>query len=213
MGRALGLRGDFTTADLKRLARSSRDAGQTRRLLALAVIYDGGSWAEAAETGGVGRQIVRDWVERFNAEGPDGLVSRKPPGNPSTLNDAQRTELVRIVERGPVRGAIEIVSDAEADAYFATRGRDSRLGAWASDQSRPLADRAQFMDRFEHEKARLAFTEMVDSGRTSGRERAANYFLGKLELRSEHRLNWSLSGEDQRRIERAGVDLIFFFSY
>jgi transposase len=102
MGRALALREDFTAADLKRLARSSRDAGQTRRLLALAVIYDGGSRAEAAETGGVGRQIVRDWVERFNAEGPDGLVSRKPPGNPSKLTDAHRTELVRIVERGPI---------------------------------------------------------------------------------------------------------------
>jgi transposase len=102
MGRALALRGDFTAADLKRLARSSRDAGQTRRLLALAMIYDGGSRAEAAETGGVGRQIVRDWVERFNSEGPDGLVSRKPPGNPSKLSDAQRIELVRIVERGPI---------------------------------------------------------------------------------------------------------------
>ncbi len=102
MGRALALRGDFTAADLKRLARSSRDAGQTRRLLALAVISDGGSRAEAAETGGVGRQIVRDWVERFNAEGPDGLVSRKPPGNPSKLNDVQRAELVRVVERGPI---------------------------------------------------------------------------------------------------------------
>jgi transposase len=102
MGRALALRGDFTAADLKRLARESRDAGQTRRLLALAVIYDGESRAAAAETGGVGRQIVRDWVERFNAEAPDGLVSRKPPGNPSKLNDAHRTELVRIVERGPI---------------------------------------------------------------------------------------------------------------
>ncbi len=80
MGRALALRGDFGAADLKRLARSSRDADQTRRLLSLAVIYDGGSRAKAAETGGVGRQIVRDWVERFNAEGPDELVSRKPPG-------------------------------------------------------------------------------------------------------------------------------------
>jgi transposase len=73
MGRALALRANFTAADLKRLARSSRDAGQTRRSLALAVIYDGGSRAGAAETGGVGREIVRDWVERFNAEGPDGL--------------------------------------------------------------------------------------------------------------------------------------------
>ena len=102
MGRALVLREDFVGADLRRLARKSAAADQTRRLLALAVIYDGGSRAEAAETGGVGRQIIRDWVERFNAEGPDGLVSRKAPGSPSKLNDAHRAELVRIVERGPI---------------------------------------------------------------------------------------------------------------
>ena len=41
-----------------------------------------------------------------------------------------------------VEGAVTPVTDAEADAYFATRGRISRLGAWASDQSRPLPDRA-----------------------------------------------------------------------
>jgi transposase len=89
MGQPLALRSDFTGADLKRLARESRDADQTRRLLALAVIYDGGSRAEAAGTGGVGRQIVRDWVLRFNAEGPDGLLTRKAPGNPSKLDDAR----------------------------------------------------------------------------------------------------------------------------
>jgi pyridoxamine 5'-phosphate oxidase len=41
-----------------------------------------------------------------------------------------------------IRGPIRSVSDAEADAYFVTRSRESRIGAWASDQSRPLADRA-----------------------------------------------------------------------
>jgi pyridoxamine 5'-phosphate oxidase len=52
-------------------------------------------------------------------------------------------------------GAIEPVSDVEADTYFATRGRDSQLGAWASDQSRPLDDRATFETRFEAMKQRF----------------------------------------------------------
>jgi transposase len=97
----LAIRRDFTAAELRRLARQSQDADQTRRLLALAVIYDGGSRGEAAETGGVGRQILRDWVERFNAEGPAGLIGRKPPGNRPKLDDAQRAALVRVVESGP----------------------------------------------------------------------------------------------------------------
>jgi transposase len=119
MGRALALREDFSGADLKRLARESRDADQTRRLPALAVIHDGGSRAEAARTGGVGRQIVRDRVLRFNAEDLAGLLSRKAPGNPSKLDDAQRAELVSIVERGPIPAVDEVVRwDVGAGPYL-----------------------------------------------------------------------------------------------
>ncbi len=52
-----------------------------------------------------------------------------------------------------IEGPVTLVADAEADAYFATRGRDSQLGAWASDQSRPLDARATFEARFEAEQA------------------------------------------------------------
>lgn len=54
-----------------------------------------------------------------------------------------------------IEGPVDTVSSAEADAYFATRGRDSQLGAWASDQSRPLDSRATFEARFEATKARF----------------------------------------------------------
>ena len=53
-----------------------------------------------------------------------------------------------------IEGAVERVPDADADAYFATRARDSQLGAWASDQSRPLAERDLFESRFEEMKRR-----------------------------------------------------------
>jgi transposase len=80
MGKALPLRPDFDAPALRATARRSKDAAQARRLLALAAIYGGASRSEAARIGTVTLQIVRDWVLRFNAEGPDGLVDRKAPG-------------------------------------------------------------------------------------------------------------------------------------
>ena len=59
MRSAIALRTDFTGSELRQLARYTRDANQARRLLALAVIYDGGSRSEAARVGGVGLQIIR----------------------------------------------------------------------------------------------------------------------------------------------------------
>ena len=70
--------------------------------MALAAIYDGGSRSEAARTGGVGLQIVRDWVMRFNAEGPDGLIDRKAPGPTPRLNEEHRTALAAAIESGPI---------------------------------------------------------------------------------------------------------------
>ena len=102
MGRAIGLREDFDSAALRRLAKVSKDAGQSRRLLALAEIYDGGRRGDAARIGAIGLQVIRDWVLRFNTNGPVGLIDGKAAGKPSKLNDAQRQALARIVESGPI---------------------------------------------------------------------------------------------------------------
>ncbi|MGG6893647.1 IS630 family transposase [Rhizobium sp. BR 315] len=102
MGSALRLRTDYVGDDLRKAARLSKDAAQTRRLLALAQIYDGATRGEAARVGGVTVQIVRDWVERFNAQGPEGLLNVKAPGKRPKLNDDQRQELRRLVEKGPI---------------------------------------------------------------------------------------------------------------
>src|SRR6516162_2343653 len=84
------LRQDFDASQLRGLARKTKDGPQARRLLALAAIYDGATRTEAAKIGGVGLQIIRDWVLRFNARGPDGLLDGKSTGQPSKLNDTQR---------------------------------------------------------------------------------------------------------------------------
>jgi len=102
MGSAVRLRDDFDGSEVRSLARRTRDADQGRRLLALAAIYDGGSRGDAAQIGSVGLQTVRDWVLRFNAAGPDGLVDGKAAGQTPKLGDAQRQALVGIVESGPI---------------------------------------------------------------------------------------------------------------
>jgi len=101
MGAAVQLRDDFDGPSLRTLAKRCRDGAQTRRLIALAQIYDGARRNEAARLAGVGLQIIRDWVVRFNAEGPDGLMNRKGSGPPSRLGDAQRAALKKAVEDGP----------------------------------------------------------------------------------------------------------------
>jgi transposase len=99
---AIALRDDFDAGRVRRAARESKDAHQVRRLLALAAIYDGSSRSEAAAIGGVTLQIIRDWVLKFNAHGPDGLIDRKAPGQPSLLDDRHRAALAAMVESGPI---------------------------------------------------------------------------------------------------------------
>ena len=96
------LRSDFDAAALRGIARKAKDGPQARRLLALAAIYEGATRTEAARIGGVTLQVVRDWVVKFNALGPEGLIDRKPPGQPSRLTDAHRAALITRLDEGPI---------------------------------------------------------------------------------------------------------------
>ena len=93
---------DYSATHLRAAARASRNAAQTRRLLALAAIYDGATRTEAAAIGGVTLQIVRDWVVKLNAHGPDGLIDRKGGGTRSILSDVHRQALEVAIEDGPI---------------------------------------------------------------------------------------------------------------
>jgi transposase len=102
MAVAVPLRSDCDAAQLRTLAKRARDPDQTRRLLALAAIYEGSSRTEAAQIGSVTLQIVRDWVLRFNAKGPEGLLTGRAPGAPPRLTEQQRQALKAIVDQGPI---------------------------------------------------------------------------------------------------------------
>jgi transposase len=109
MSVSIKLRDDFSAVDVRAHARRCRDGAQVRRLLAIATILDGGSRSDAAVIGGVTRQIVRDWVVRFNADGPEGLATRKAPGPQTILSDVHRRALEEIIESGPIPAAHGVV--------------------------------------------------------------------------------------------------------
>jgi transposase len=101
MAPPLTLRNDFNAETLRDLAKRCRDGRQARRFLALAAVYDGMNRQDAARIGGMDRQTLRDWVVRFNQEGPDGLADRHRSGRRCRLSEAQLAELDEIVCDGP----------------------------------------------------------------------------------------------------------------
>src|SRR5438132_7290953 len=102
MGQAIPVRTDYSAGDVRQFAKRAKDAAQARRLLAIAAVLDGTSREDAAKIGGMDRQTLRDWVIRFNAQGPDGLINIPSPGVPPKLDDTHRAFLARIVKEGPI---------------------------------------------------------------------------------------------------------------
>ena len=112
-----------------------------------------------ATAGGDGRPSVRMvLLKGFGRDGFDfytNLDSRKGEELAANAQAALLFHWKSLARQVRIEGPVEPLPDEAADAYFATRSRDSQLGAWASDQSRPLANRERFEARYEEMKRRF----------------------------------------------------------
>jgi transposase len=121
-------------AELRREAGRCRDARAARRMLALALVLEGRSRAEAARAAGMDRRTLRDRVHRYNAEGLAGLSDRRRPGPRPRLSPEQEAELATTVEQGPDPDRAGVVRwrrvDLEAliEARFAVRLHERTVG-------------------------------------------------------------------------------------
>ena len=101
MPSAVRLREHYSAEALRAQARRSKDVNQSRRLLSLAAVRDGMDRGSAARIGGMDRQTLRDWVHRFNASDPEGLIDNWTEGPKPRLSEPQLAEFAQIVEAGP----------------------------------------------------------------------------------------------------------------
>jgi transposase len=94
-------RTDLSARELRAAASKTGDAKAARRMLALALVLEGVDRKTAAETCGMDRQTLRDWVHRYNADGLEGLPDRRSAGPSPRLSPDQKAELAQIVREGP----------------------------------------------------------------------------------------------------------------
>jgi transposase len=94
-------RKDHTAEELRAAARRSDDVAAARRMLSLALVLEGKSRSEAANSCGMDRQSLRDWVHRYNAEGVEGLHNRTAPGAKPRLSPEQERAVAELVRNGP----------------------------------------------------------------------------------------------------------------
>src|SRR3979411_2263381 len=122
MGHSFPVRTDYTAGEVRRFAKRAKDVAQARRLLAIAAVLDGASREDATKIGGMDRQTLRDWVIRFNEQGPDGLINIPSPGVPPKLDDRHRAFLARLVEEGPMPAVHGVVRWRACDLIMRVYG-------------------------------------------------------------------------------------------
>jgi len=121
---------------LRGLAAKSRDAAQSRRLLAIAMVLEGASRLDAARQAGMDRQTLRDWVHRYNEHGPDGLVSQHSPGPSTKLSAEQMNRLRELVIAGPDPAIHQVVRwrcidlREEVRVQFSVTVAERTIGKW-----------------------------------------------------------------------------------
>ena len=137
MGAAVGIvRTDHTSAELRALCGRCRDGSQVRRLLALALVLEGRSRSEAAALNGMDRQTLRDWIHRYNAEGVEGLRSRRSPGRAPALSAEQKAALRDLVVKGPDPCSDGVVRwrcvdlQGEVARRFSVEVHENTIGRW-----------------------------------------------------------------------------------
>jgi transposase len=114
---------EFDVAGLRQAASRAKDADAARRMLALALVLDGRPRSEAAQTCGMDRQTLRDWVHRFNTEGLAGLSDRKAPGPTPRLSVEQQADLAALVRSGPDLAEHGVVRWRRADLSQVIKAR------------------------------------------------------------------------------------------
>jgi transposase len=115
-------RTELVAAELRRAAGKSRDAKAARRMLAIALVLEGVDRKTAAETCGMDRQTLRDWVHRYNADGLAGLVNQSRAAPPRRLSPGELSELASWVEAGPDPAPVP-----EGDGVVRWRRQDLRV--------------------------------------------------------------------------------------
>ena len=144
MGTAVRVtRSDMTAAELRAASARCSDGAQVRRILALALVLEGRPRTEAAALNGMDRQTLSDWVHRYNADGVDGLKSRKSPGREPFLTAAQKAELRELVIQGPDPDVHKVVRwrcadlRAEVARRWSVEVHESTVGAWLGELGLP----------------------------------------------------------------------------
>jgi transposase len=94
-------RREMDAGQLRAAAARTADVRQARRILAIAMVLEGHPRLLAAQAAGMDRQILRDWLHRYNAEGLAGLVDRPRPGPRPRLTEAQQAQVAKWVQDGP----------------------------------------------------------------------------------------------------------------